>query len=516
MRPQDPGPGNNPPEKPVPFATPAGRGVVLASGQAALQALLDRDAADWQDLGLEPVKRSTVRTVLRGRLGPPEARHDVHAKVFRAGKLSDRVRDASRGSRGEREFAHLQALRSLGLPAAEPLAAGICRGSLGSRSFLVTRTVPDARPFGFDAAGGILGRVGALLRQLHDLGLDLPDLHPGNVVVDGLGGPWLLDVTSLRRAGTLDAAARARALAFFCLELDGGALDPAAAGLLDGYLQRGAAMPPDFARRLAQQGRRLRLAALVSFGRRAGRPCRHTEVTAHERGKPRWFLFRSGDPESDARLREQCCAFAAAPPAPGKSGRRGSVWLLDELVVKQRPAAPARHLFRAAYWCHFAGVPCAGPVALRLWRRTGLVFARRVGPRNVLEELRAGELSPAAAVQAARSLGNSVGRLHAHGLRDRDLKFENLVRAPATGAVLLVDLDGLRRKTPGDVRGQGADLGRLLAAWLAAEAPGGVAAWRAFVGGYLRARRRLLMPRPTQELWRMAGRRAREWASAHR
>ena len=79
----------------------------------------------------------------------------------------------------------------------------------------------------------------------------------------------------------------------------------------------------------------------------------------------------------------------------------------------------------------------------------------------------------------------------------------------------MVDLDGVRRKKPGDARGQGMDLGRLLAAFRAADSPGGSPPMLTFARAYLRARRRLLQPAPARRLWRTAAQRARQWASAH-
>jgi hypothetical protein len=106
--------------------------------------------------------------------------------------------------------------------------------------------------------------------------------------------------------------------------------------------------------------------------------------------------------------------------------------------------------------------------------------------------------------------------LHAHGLRNRDLKFENLVRDPASGVIRAVDLDGVRRGAANDHRGQGRDLGRLLAAFRAAGSPGGAGTVSAFVRAYLRSHLRLLQRPPLLRIARRAEQRAAEWASAHR
>jgi tRNA A-37 threonylcarbamoyl transferase component Bud32 len=120
-----------------------------------------------------------------------------------------------------------------------------------------------------------------------------------------------------------------------------------------------------------------------------------------------------------------------------------------------------------------------------------------------------------AVAAAARALGASVGRLHGHGLRNRDLKLENLVRDTDRGVVTMVDLDGVTLHSAEDTRGCGRDLGRLLAAWRAAGAPGGSATVTRFLYAYVRARRRLLQRPPIQRIVRSAERRAREWQVQH-
>jgi tRNA A-37 threonylcarbamoyl transferase component Bud32 len=355
-----------------------------------------------------------------------------------------------------------------------------------------------------------------LLRRAHDLGVLPGDLHPGNLVVDAADSPFLLDLASMARSGDPEPRRRAAALAFFCQELDAGPLDARAEALLLAYLGAGPELPADFAALLARAARAVRARALAAFGRRSSRPCRHTVVPPRVRGQLRWCLYQVEDAADREPLHAACRAFAQAPPEPHKTGRRGSLWLLDDLAVKQREAGKAQRLFRAAYWLRFARVPQAEPVAVAWRAGAGFVFVRRLPMPSVGDELARGALAGSELQEAAASLGDGVGRLHAHGLRNRDLKLQNLVRDPVTATVCTVDLDGVRRKRPSDARGQGADLGRLLAAFTAAGSPGGAATVRTFVRAYLRARRRLLQPAPARRLWRRAAERARQWADAHR
>ncbi|MEZ6038317.1 MAG: lipopolysaccharide kinase InaA family protein [Planctomycetota bacterium] len=514
MVPHRPTPGN--PALPQSVAVEAGAAHATAAPEvaAALRDLLQHDVATWAGRDLERIKLRTVRRVFRGRLGEVP----VHVKVFRADTIAARARDALRAGKGEREARHLLQARALGLPAVEPLAFGIALDDGQPCSFVVTRSVA-ARAFSLPATDSAARAVGALLRRVHDLGLEAGDLHPGNVLLDAEDRPWLCDLTSLRRGGEQDLKRRAVALGFFCNPLDGGALDPVARAVREGYEDAGAPLPDSWRTQLALAAHRWRAAALRSFGRRSERACRHTAVEPRRRGQPRWFWqlgeLQSGDGVLDPAVESACRTFAGNEPDPTRSGRRGAVWLTDELAVKDRQAGKARDLWRAHYWLQFAGVPAPQPLALCLHGGRGRVFCRRIDAPHLAAELADGRLDRTAELAIARALGDAVGRLHGHGLRNRDLKFENLMRDPTSGAVCIVDLDGLSLHGADDTRGAGRDLGRLLAAFRHAGQPGGPAAGRAFLRAYARARRRLLQAPPLRRLLRRAGERAGEWARRH-
>jgi tRNA A-37 threonylcarbamoyl transferase component Bud32 len=508
MVPHPPPPGNAPSPQSVPLASGRATAVCDPAVAGGVARLLAQDVAAWPDAGLERIKQRTVRSVFRGELdGVP-----VYVKVFRPDTLVDKVRDLVRADRGRAEHRHLAAIGALGLPVVTPLAHGFASEGRHLRSFVVTAAAPGATFDFATASAAAQAAAGALLRRLHDAGVKLDDLHPGNLLVGPDDAPRLLDLTSVRRGERADVRERARGLARFCAALDGGALDPSARAFLAGYLAAGA-LPAAFRAAIAAEARRHRAAALASFGRRAFRECAHTATADRRRAVPRWFWRL---PNADATARAACATFAEAPPTPAKSGRRGAVWLLPDLVAKERDAGAAQKLWRAAYWLAFAGVDAPAAVALRLHGGRGVVFSRRVGQPSLADELRAAPPTAAAACADARRLGGNVGRLHAHGLGNRDLKFENLVRDPATGALAMVDLDGVRRHAVEDARGRGADLGRLLAAFDAAGRPGGAAAVRAFLRGYLRAHRCLHHAPPLRRLVRRAAERAGQWASAHR
>ena len=510
MVPHRPGPGNLSLPHFVPVVGPHGDASASPRLAAPLRELLAHDFTAWTTRGLRSIKQRTVRTVLVGALGD----ESVHVKVFRADTFADRARDLLRGAPGLREAGNLQHARELGLPAVEPLAHGFVQTDEQRRSFVVTRSV-DGAPFDFASASAtVLANAGALLRSVHDKGLAPGDLHPGNLLVDAAGQLHLLDFTSLRHVGELDLVARARALAFFCQELDGGALDRQARPLLAAYLAAGPALPPALRRELTLATHRWRAGALPAFGRRAQRECKHTTVGEIRRGIPRWVWHLGAEPV--AAHRPAVDAFFAAPPPPHKEGRRGAVWLLDRLVVKQRDAGAAQKLWRASYWLLFAKVAAPAPVAMRWHVGTGHVVTARLGTRSLAEELADNCLDADAIAAATRSIGTQVGRLHAHGLGNRDLKFDNLVRRGGDGEVCMVDLDGVRRRAATETRGRGHDLGRLLASFRAAGTPGGATTVRTFLRSYLRAHRRLLQQPPLRRLLRSAEQRAGEWASEHR
>jgi tRNA A-37 threonylcarbamoyl transferase component Bud32 len=455
------------------------------------------------------VKRSTVRTVSSGDVVVPGGgTRSVHLKLFRAVRLSDRARDAFAGSRSAREFRNLLTARRLGLPGVQALAAGSLTGSFGSRSFLLTgteagRTLPRGPLPATDAAA-----AGRLLRAIHDAGLHARDLHSGNLLRRPDGELRLLDLTSATFAEPLTDLERGRALAFFCLDLDGNVRDPAARPLIEAY-----AASPSIVSSAIKAGHRLRNRAVTAFGRRAFRACKTTRVERQNR-KPR----RSLHVPAEASWGEARDAFASLDSLePAKSGRRGAVFLLENLVVKERTAAAARRLFESAYWLTFAGVPTPMPIAVETFRGRGRVATERLPNVDLLRELRAGLASNEPELLAcAKNFGRAVGRLHSFGLRNRDMKFENLIRDRASQSIQIVDLDGVRRQLPGDNRGRASDLGRLLAAFRHADSPGGDPVIRAFLREYVRTCHRLLYPVPhRRHVLAQATTNAGSWAAAH-
>ncbi|MBK8979212.1 MAG: hypothetical protein IPM29_25225 [Planctomycetes bacterium] len=506
------------------FETPRCTGVVdgsLEEGAAAsLQRLLAQLAPAADAAGASPVDEPIDEPVDELADGTV-----VHVRIGRPVRLSIRPDTEVEATAAVRRFRRLCEAWRRGLPVVRPLAAGYLRSSPPAEPGLQRAFAVLAPPAGARRLAAIewdlplAASLGRLLRAAHDAGMHAPDLRPANLVVDAAGTPLLADGGVLRFAANApETDERADSLAAFCAHLDGGCDAAAARALLDGY-----GAWPAVVERARRHARRLALRRLAAAGRAALRGGRDVEATVEDDGS-RWLVRR--DDARTARVRE----FAAASqrPSPLREGRRGAVWLLPELVVKQRDAAHGRHLVKAGAWLEFARIPHPQLIAFRSTGRTAWVFSARLAGRDLAARLAlpahaAEALDEVALLAMARDLGTSVGRLHAFGLRNRDLKLDNLVIDPASGRVAMVDLDGVRRRHPLDARGEGRDLGRLLGAWRALGHDHGQRVVRAFWRSYHRARRCTTMQSETgapsaatTRLRRRIEARAREVAAARR
>lgn len=517
MVPQRQPPSNDPSQQTQHIVCGAARAQADPGIADALARLLATPLADWPDFPLTPGSGTGWHSPnWRGHLGQVE----VAIELFREDTLAARTSAIALGSRGQRRHAWLQQASGLGLPTVAALAHGSLVADGKPVSFVLWRLPAGAQPWSWNSPPGVLRQLGSLLRRCLDLGLRLPDLRPEDLGVDAAGQVFCGPIRSLQQAGIASIRTHAAWLAGFCGALDGGPLDPAASDLLHGYEQAPLPLPESWRASLALASQQWRRANLHHAGRNclgAGTPF---ATTVRRRGQPRWLWRTTGAASQptdwhEASTRSHWEQWLQHPPPPDKSGRRGAVWLQDSLVVKQRAAAAAGHLWQAMHWLQFAGVATPTPLALCWHRGHGHVFAARVANVSLADELADGRLDPAAFGAIAASLGNEVGRLHAHGLRNRDLKFENLIRDPADGRIYQIDLDGVRRKPSLDTRGIGRDLGRLLAAFDAAGSPGGLRMLRIFLRAWLRAHRRLLRRPACRRILQQAARRAAEWRARH-
>lgn len=148
------------------------------------------------------LKRSPARTV-RVETSPPGATPAASARVVKRfesrGLLAGR-RDAARA---RREHELLVRLFERGLRVPRPLglerrddawevAMELVPDAVPLQDVLLERAPWPARP------ERLARELGELLARLHAAGVEHPDLHPGNVLIDGAGCPWAIDFHKAR------------------------------------------------------------------------------------------------------------------------------------------------------------------------------------------------------------------------------------------------------------------------------------------------------------------------------
>lgn len=126
----------------------------------------------------------------------------LHRPYLRGGLVARFNRDrhlwqGAAATRCFREMRLLDALRALGLPVPEPLAARYRRHGLHYRAVIVVREIPGAETLAERIArepGAIdWPAVGAVLARFHAAGVDHADLNAHNVLFDGNDAVWLID-----------------------------------------------------------------------------------------------------------------------------------------------------------------------------------------------------------------------------------------------------------------------------------------------------------------------------------
>lgn len=262
------------------------------------------------------LKRGLARTVYVNRRG-------AVVKRFHNPSAVQALRDRRR-ARSEQRV--LEALLALDLPVPRPLEVRRVSGAWE----VVMERIPGAVQLGAVLSGEepspatpdeIATRVGGLLARAHAAGLDHPDLHPGNVLLDGQGQPWLVDFHKARlraRTGrdvaqrdlvallsslreTLAAAARLRLVQAW-VEAGGAALS------------RDAADVESFAARLEDRARLHRRAQVAHGQGRWTRESSACEVLERRDGP--LYLRRGTDPA----LAEELERNAGSGPAVVEAG----------------------------------------------------------------------------------------------------------------------------------------------------------------------------------------------------
>lgn len=134
-----------------------------------------------------------------------EASHGpcVLRQYLRGGMVGRLNRDLHlwRGTRHVRSFVEFRLLRELlrrDLPVPQPIAASYLRRGLQYRAWILMERLPDVRSLAdhmADApAGAPLEQTGRLIARFHRAGLDHADLNAHNILFDGVGKGWLIDL----------------------------------------------------------------------------------------------------------------------------------------------------------------------------------------------------------------------------------------------------------------------------------------------------------------------------------
>lgn len=467
--------------------------------EAWVREVLAPGARRVEDLpGAEVVKRNRMRTVVR----VPSPDGALYVKRFRVVKAGERLLSAVRASKARREHAAFGRLRAAGVRCPEPVVLGEERGALFlAGSVLATREAAGCRELpreldrlraeGAPGAGArreLVERLAGTSRAIFASGVDHPDLHLANFLVDPAdGGLVVLDLHSvaLRRRppgrgrqvrrlaklvhslGVADPDARAAAeeelawLAAAWVGLDPGAGPPER---LAARLGRGADRLE--AVRLRSRDRRCLVTSTdyVRGGVRGRRMYRRREVpaqavwavldadpaaTVHAHPKGRSRIEVIGAPEAPDLPPG---AFGAADRLlrklylfPRLRARLEALW--DPLPLRAWRAARACEVRRVPHPRHHALV-CEGVLP----RRATIVMDLIEGATMVHVWLEADPPpAPRARRALAAALGRLVGRFHRAGLRHRDLALQNLLirpRGDGTGPdgweAWVVDLDEVR------------------------------------------------------------------------
>jgi hypothetical protein len=336
-------------------------------------------------------------------------------KRFAGRGLFAAPRDAARA---RREHALLVELHAGGLPVPRPLSLE----RRGDGWEVAMEWIPEARTLQERLLAGdtrdLPARaLGALLARLQAAGVDHPDLHPGNVLIDALGGVWAIDFHKARSGARLSAARLEAQLA----HLEAGLRERAPVRLrlrcLLAWLRalpadhpRPRGTPAELAARLAERARRERCATVEKRRLRWTRPGSAVRAVSLACGDG---FERADGPADLGRSLEAAIerAGAGAPravlPCPALPARR-------VLVLRGTWRAVGAAWYAAARLEEHA-LPAARPLALARGTTAWAAFA--LPPEGHL-------LEPGRALDARGLRG--AGAL-ATALHDRGLALERVV-----------------------------------------------------------------------------------------
>jgi tRNA A-37 threonylcarbamoyl transferase component Bud32 len=359
------------------------------------------------------LKRSPARSV---RLeAAPDGASSVVVKRFAGPGLLAPARDRARA---RREHELLVRLHALGLPVPRPLALERRQGGWE----VEMECVPRAHPFsalleGLEAwpvpPGALARSLGRLLARLQACGIDHPDLHPGNALVDADGAAWAIDFHKARLVERLPASRLEAQLA----HLSAGTRERCSARFRARFLWAWWRALPD--------GLRADLADLPALARRVEERARRERLPTVERRRLRWTrpgtavrAVQLADGEGFERLDRAPGLAHALEAALERLGSGPARALLPCPGSRPGRALVLRGSWRtvSAAWYAAArleehALPAARPLAVA---RSGRAWAAFEVPAHGHEPRGWDELGTGSRL---RGLGRIVGRLHDRGLR---------------------------------------------------------------------------------------------------
>ena len=187
---------------------------VVASGPHLMLVASDREApiagwfaaGEWRRAGavaLETSGRGEVLIVARGD-------ETWVLRHYRRGGLVARFIDdhylwlGAERARAFREWRLLRELSAAGLPVPHPVAAHVYRTGFIYTADIITSYLPDTHKLSWWIEQGRVpsacwGRIGSMIRAVHDHGVDHPDLTAHNVLLDDEGKCFLVDFDNAKR-----------------------------------------------------------------------------------------------------------------------------------------------------------------------------------------------------------------------------------------------------------------------------------------------------------------------------
>jgi 3-deoxy-D-manno-octulosonic acid kinase len=180
---------------------PDGRHLMLAEAERAEAPIVGWfTAEEWRRAGavaLETSGRGEVLIVAHGQ------ETWVLRHYRRGGAVAKLIDDhylwlGADRARSFREWRLLRKLRAAGLPVPKPVAAHVYRTGVIYTADIITAYLPNTRKLSWFIGQGrapadCWRRIGAMLRAVHDRGVDHPDLTAHNILLDDKGSSFLVD-----------------------------------------------------------------------------------------------------------------------------------------------------------------------------------------------------------------------------------------------------------------------------------------------------------------------------------